>query len=142
MKNSIKGIRKNNIRRRVITILLIVITAYMFLNSLSLLGLSFRKYDRIEIRNGTTGSLYVLEGNDTSEFIKGIRGVKIKICGLNDWAFGYSYKIELFKRNTSREIFIKSSYLMTKGLFKYEPAEDMIALVERLMTRYSENKND
>lgn len=85
---------------------------------------------RIEIRNGTSGKLHVLDGEDALTFSNKLSYVDAKIIGLSGWSSGYRYKIEIFTKNGSDEIVIKSKNSFIHGIFKYESSKDIVELLE------------
>lgn len=73
---------------------------------------------KVEIRNGTNGKLYVLEGEDALTFSNKFSDVDTEIIGLSGWTSGYQYKIEIFTKRGSDEIVIKSENSFIHGIFK------------------------
>lgn len=92
--------------------------------------------DKIEIRNGTSGKLYVLEGEDALTFSSKLSDVDAEIIGLSGWSSGYRYKIEIFTKSGSDEIVIKSDNSFIHGIFKYESSKDIVELLEDEIKEY------
>lgn len=85
---------------------------------------------KIEIRNGTNGKLYVLEGEDALTFSNKLSDVNAEVTGLSGWSSGYQYKIKIFTESGSDEIVIKSENSFIYGFFKYESNKDIVKLLE------------
>ncbi len=91
--------------------------------------------DKIKIRDGTNGNLYVLEDEDALSLSSKLVDFNVKVSGVNAWSSGYKYKIEFFVGDNMEEIIIKSENSFVKGLFTYESNEDIINLVESVIRK-------
>lgn len=74
---------------------------------------------KIEIRNGTNGKLYVLEGEDALTFSDKLSDINAEVTRLSGWSSGYQYKIKIFNESGSDEIVIKSESSFIYGF--HEP---------------------
>lgn len=85
---------------------------------------------KIEIRNGTNGTSYVLEDEEALALSNKMLDVDATVAGLSEWSSGYRYKIEIFTKSGSDEIIIKSEKSFIYGNFKYKTNKDMVELLE------------
>ncbi len=90
------------------------------------------KADRIEIRNGNTGQLYVLENEKARALADELKDTDTKVSGLL-LSMGYSYTIDFIKGSRSKTIIVKSPYVMTKGIAKYQTYTDMVELISNMI---------
>ena len=86
------------------------------------------KADRIEIRNGNTGQLYVLENEKARALADELKDTDTKVTGLL-LSMGYSYTIDFIKGSRSKTVIVKSPYVMTKGIVKYQTDTDMAEMI-------------
>ena len=91
--------------------------------------------DKIKIRDGTNGNLYVLVDENALSLSRKVADLNVKVGGVNAWSSGYRYKIEFFVGENMEEIIIKSENSFVKGLFTYESNEDIINLVESVIRK-------
>lgn len=91
--------------------------------------------NKIKIRNGTNGNLYVLEDEDALLLSSKLLDLDVKVSGMNTWSSGYKYKIEFFVGESMEEIIIKSENSFVKGLLTYEANEDIVKLVESVISK-------
>ena len=91
--------------------------------------------NKIKIRDGTNGNLYVLEDEDALSLSSKLLDFDVKVSGVNTWSCGYKYKIEFFVGENIEEIIIKSENSFVKGLLTYEANEDIVKLVESVISK-------
>ena len=86
------------------------------------------KADRIEIRNGNTGQLYVLENEKARVLADKLKDTDTKLSGLL-LSMGYSYKIDFVNGSRVKTVIVKSPHVMTKGIVKYQTDTDMAEMI-------------
>jgi hypothetical protein len=117
--------------KTVLSSCILIICAVLICASISVVrpfGSFANKADRIEIRNGNTGQLYVLENEKARALADELKDTDTKVSGLL-LSMGYSYTIDFIKGSRSKTIVVKSANIMTKGIVKYQTDTDMVELI-------------
>lgn len=112
-----------------VTVIGIVLLNFSFINSNSL-NFAVENLSKIEIKNGNTGKVIVLEEDDGNRLLEELIKLNVKLDGINIWACGYKYKVNVFTPHGNKEIVIKSKNEFTKGIFKYKTEKDIVNLLE------------
>lgn len=128
----------NKKRIRILIVLLVVmigiVSLYFYLMNKNPLNFSVENLTKIEIQNGTNGKLIVLENEDAKKLSDELVKLNAKLTGINGWTSGYKYKLKIITSNDIKEIVIKSKNGFVKSIFKYETEEDIIKLIEDVIT--------
>lgn len=111
-----------------------IVSLNFYLMNKNPLNFSVENLTKIEIQNGTNGKLIVLENEDAKKLLDELVKLNAKLTGINGWTSGYKYKFKIITSNDSKEIVIKSKNGFVKSIFKYETEEDIIKLIEDVIT--------
>lgn len=89
-----------------------------------------KKTDRIEIKNGTTGEQYVLEGEDAAALADKLLNIDSKVSGIKKWHSGYSYIIYIYVGDNVKKVVVNTGNFFETGLFTYDTDDDIKAIVQ------------
>lgn len=113
-----------------VVIAISIISVCIYLVNTTPFDSDIKDSNRIEIRDGTNGNSYLLEGDDAAELSNKLLSLNIKMIGIDLWSSGYRYKVKIATKNNSEEIVIKTENIFVKGIYKYEIDENIIYLIE------------
>ncbi len=95
--------------------------------------------ERIEIQNGTTGEVFVIQGDEKNEFLNALQEIDISVSGFRIWTSGYEYMIKFIDGSSTKEVYVKNSNLFTGRFLIYKSDTDIIKLIENIMSKHTEN---
>lgn len=126
-------------KKRVFIVLVIIVLGIVSLNFYLMirnpLDFSVENLIKIEIRNGNTGKLIVLENEKAKKLSDKLASLDTKLTSIHVWSCGYSYTLEIITSNNSKRIIVYSNNYFVSGIFSYKTEEDIIKLIEDIITK-------
>lgn len=127
-------------KKKVISMLFVIL---LFITSIGVLILIrspfFKSAEKIEIQNGTTGEVFVIQGDEKNEFLNALQEIDISVSVVRIWTSGYEYMIRFIDGSSTKEVYVKNSNLFTGCFLIYKSDTDIIKLIENVMSKHTEN---
>lgn len=122
----------------------VIILAIIFLVAAVVLFLGFvspfpKEADKIKIQSGTTGEVFVIQGDEKDEFLNALQETDTSVSGVRIWTAGYEYMIRFIDGSSTKEVYVKNSNLLTGRFLTYKSNTDIIKLIENALSEYTEN---
>lgn len=121
----------NNLKKYVFLCLisLISVMVYVFISTAT--WTIPDNYDLLTIRNGITGDLYEVRGEDLADFCNRMESVEFHRCEICGPAMGFLYDLTFYVENEELDsIMLKGENKLYRQFCMYESSENMIALIE------------
>lgn len=126
--------RKKSLLLIVLAIIIIsIVSIWIYLINAAALDFDIKDLNKIEIRDGTSGNSYLLEGEEAARLSNNLLSLDVKMIGVDVWSSGYMYKVRIETNKNSEEITIKTKNIFVKGICKHEVDENIIELIEDLI---------
>ena len=98
-----------------------------------------KEAEKIEIQNGTTGEVFVIQGDEKNEFLNALQEIDISVSGVRIWTSGYEYMIRFIDGSSTKEVYVKNSSLLQGQFLTYKSDTDVIKLIENALSEHTEN---